>query len=293
MKPHSRAVLQAVLVTFLWSTSWILIKIGLVDIPALTFAGLRYGLAFLFLLPLALRREARSSLIGLSARQWMVLVFYGLLFYALVQGAQFVALAYLPAATVSLVLNFTSLVVAMTGLIWLSERLTILAWVGVALSVVGGVIFFYPLNLPGGQTFGILVATIGMLANAGSAVLGRYVNSRLKIPPLHVTVVSMGIGALVLLLAGGFLQGFPKLEFKYWAILVWLALINTAFAFTLWNYTLRTLSATDSSVINNTMLIQIALMAWVFLGEELSLQQWAGMLVAGVGAVLVQLRRAR
>jgi len=181
----------------------------------------------------------------------------------------------------------------MMGLIWLSERLTILAWVGVALSVVGGIIFFYPVNLPGGQAFGILVATIGMLANAGSAVLGRYVNSRLKIPPLQVTVVSMGIGALVLLFAGGFLQGFPKLEFKYWAILVWLALVNTAFAFTLWNHTLRTLSATDSSVINNTMLIQIALMAWVFLGEDLSLQQWTGMLVAGVGAVLVQLRRAR
>lgn len=44
--PHTRAVLQALLVTFLWSTSWVLIKIGLADIPALTFAGLRYVLAF-------------------------------------------------------------------------------------------------------------------------------------------------------------------------------------------------------------------------------------------------------
>jgi len=36
--PHLRAVLQALFVTFLWSTSWVLIKLGLKDIPPLTFA---------------------------------------------------------------------------------------------------------------------------------------------------------------------------------------------------------------------------------------------------------------
>jgi drug/metabolite transporter (DMT)-like permease len=50
---HLQAVLQVLFVTFLWSTSWFLIKIGLEDIPALPFAGLRYTLAFLCLLPFA------------------------------------------------------------------------------------------------------------------------------------------------------------------------------------------------------------------------------------------------
>ena len=55
--PHLTAVFQALFVTFLWSTSWVLIKIGLTDIPALTFAGLRYGLAFLCLLPFFFRSQ--------------------------------------------------------------------------------------------------------------------------------------------------------------------------------------------------------------------------------------------
>ena len=42
--PHVRAVVQALFVTFFWSTSWVLIKFGLKDIPALPFAGLRYTL---------------------------------------------------------------------------------------------------------------------------------------------------------------------------------------------------------------------------------------------------------
>ena len=46
-----RAILQALLVTFLWSTSWVLIKIAINDIPPLTFAGLRYTLAVIILLP--------------------------------------------------------------------------------------------------------------------------------------------------------------------------------------------------------------------------------------------------
>jgi hypothetical protein len=36
-RQHLAAIFQAFLVTFLWSTSWVLVKYGLEDIPALTF----------------------------------------------------------------------------------------------------------------------------------------------------------------------------------------------------------------------------------------------------------------
>jgi len=131
---------------------------------------------------------------------------------------------------------------------------------------------------------------IGVLANALSSILGREVNRSETIPPLTVTVVSMGVGGVVLLASGIALQGLPKLSLSSWIIILWLAVVNTAFAFTLWNQTLRTLSAMESTVINNTMLIQIAILAWLFLGEALSGQEILGMVVAGVGALLVQLR---
>jgi drug/metabolite transporter (DMT)-like permease len=87
-------------------------------------------------------------------------------------------------------------------------------------------------------------------------------------------------------------QGLPPLSLQSWAIVVWLAVVNTAFAFTLWNHTLQTLSAMESSVINNTMLVQIAVLGWVFLGETLTLQEGVGLLIAGVGALVVQIRRS-
>lgn len=84
---------------------------------------------------------------------------------------------------------------------------------------------------------------------------------------------------------------FPVLSLKGWGIIVWLALVNTAFAFTLWNRTLQVLSAVESSIINNTMLIQIAVLAWVFLGESLGALEIVGLGLAALGTLLVQLRR--
>ncbi len=63
-----------------------------------------------------------------------------------------------------------------------------------------------------------------------------------------------------------------------WAIIIWLAVINTAFAFTLWNHTLRTLTAVELSVINGLMMPQIALLAFVFLGEPLSTKEVLGLI---------------
>src|SRR5262245_48971635 len=95
-KAHGKAIAQALLVTFLWSTSWVLIKIGLREsLPPLTFAGLRYTLAFLCLLPFVLtNRDHQASLRDISYQKFMQLIILGVIFYAVTQGAQFVGLAY-------------------------------------------------------------------------------------------------------------------------------------------------------------------------------------------------------
>lgn len=54
---------------------------------------------------------------------------------------------------------------------------------------------------------------------------------------------------------------------------------------------MRSLTAMESSIINGTMLIQIAILAWIFLEESITLQEGAGMLIAAVGTVLVQMKK--
>jgi drug/metabolite transporter (DMT)-like permease len=290
---HLRATLQALFVTFLWSTSWVLIKIGLKDIPALTFAGLRYTLAWVCLLPLAVRSGQLTALAQLTRRDWLRLVALGLLFYAVNQGAQFLALERLPAVTTSLLLSFTPTFVALLGIVLLAETLTRAQWGGIALYLSGALLYFYPVSIPAGQMVGLIIALVGVAANALSAILGRDVNRAAILPALAVTTVTMGIGAPVMLASGIIVQGLPALSLQSAAIIAWLAVVNTAFAFTLWNHTQRTLPAIESSIINNTMLIQIAILAWIFLGEALDLREIAGLALAGTGTLIVQTRRAK
>jgi drug/metabolite transporter (DMT)-like permease len=289
--PHMGAAVQGLFVTFLWSTSWVLIKIGLDEIPALTFAGLRYILAFICLLPVASRSGHVASLHNMPRRTWGRLLLLGLLLYAMTQGAQFIALAYLPAITVNVLWSFSPVTVTLMGIALLDERPAWLQWFGVCVATFGAIIYFYPVRLPATQLFGVPIAILGVLANAGAAVLGRQVNRDAKLHPLIVTLVSMGIGAGVLLAAGVFFQGLPQLGRQSWLIIGWLAVVNTAFAFTLWNHTLRTLSAMESSIINGTMLIWIPILAVLFLGEQISKKELIGLVMAGVGTLSVQLRR--
>jgi drug/metabolite transporter (DMT)-like permease len=290
---HTKAVLQALLVTFLWSTSYVLVKVGLADIPALTFAGLRYTIAFVVLLPFALRKRQYEQMRTLPRTLWLRLILLGILFYSITQGSNFWALVYLPAATTSLLFNFTPVIVAFLSAVLLNEPTRINQMIGVTIFISGSIVYFYPMQIPFQEILGLTIAFVGVLANGLSSVLGRHINRDSGLDPSVVTVISMGIGAAVLLVVGLLVQGLPSLNWRHWAIILWLAVVNSAFAFTLWNHTLRSLSATESSVINNTMLVQIAVLAWIFLGEQLDTRELIGLVLATVGVMVFQLSRRR
>jgi drug/metabolite transporter (DMT)-like permease len=290
---HRKAVLQALLVTFLWSTSWVLIKLGLkASLPPVTFAGMRYSLAFLCLLPLVLTNpNHRNRLYRISRLAWLQLALLGLVYYTLTQGAQYVGLVFLPAATLTLLLNFSPILVALFSGAVNQESPFLTQWGGIVLSTLGAMVYFLPFDIPAGQVLGYTAALIGVLANAGSSLLGRNVNSRTGLPPIVVTTVSMGFGGLLLLAGGAITQGFGHLNGYQWLLIAWLAVVNTAIAFTMWNQTLRVLTAVESSVINNTMLPQIAILAWIFLGEGLGVRQILGLVLVCIGTLIVQLWR--
>ena len=284
------AVAVALLVTFLWSTSFVIIKLGLAEIPPLTYAGLRYSIAFIVLLPLMFTKQRREEFKKLTKKDWRKLIALGLVFYTFTQGAQFLGLSLLPAVTVSLLLNFTPVIVAVMGIFLINEKPSPLQWTGSLLFIAGVLVYFYPVMLNENQALGLIVMGFGVLANASAAVIGRDINRSSHLSPVTITIISMGIGSVILLVSGIVEQGMPSISTTNIIYLLWLAVINTALAFTLWNLTLRTLTAMESSIINGTMLIQIAVLAWIFLGEPISFKEGIGMVIAAAGAMLVQLK---
>ena len=277
----------------LWASSWVLIKLGLREsLPALTFAGLRYTLAFIGLAPFVLlSTKNRAVIASLTRKAWGRLAFLGIVYYTLTQGSQFLSLAYLPAAMVSLLLNLTPLIVGLFGILFLGEHPSRGQWLGIFLTVIGVAFYFLPLDVNRIHLPGLLIAFSGVVTNAASALLGRQVNRLGTTSPLVITFISMGIGAVLLLVLGILTQGFGKLGLQSWLLIAWLAIVNTAFAFTLWNHTLRTLSAVESSIINSLMMPQIAVLAFIFLGESLTGKEIAGLVLVSLGVLVVQSKK--
>jgi drug/metabolite transporter (DMT)-like permease len=149
--------------------------------------------------------------------------------------------------------------------------------------------WLYFAGFPGATGIGMAAAVVALAANVVSALLGRRINRPGDVSPVVVTAISMAVGAAILMVAGLVVEGPPAVSARAWLIIGWLATVNTAWAFTLWNLSLRRLTAVESAGINNTMLIQIALLAWLFLDERLGAVELAGIALVTLGVLLAQM----
>jgi drug/metabolite transporter (DMT)-like permease len=75
-------------------------------------------------------------------------------------------------------------------------------------------------------------------------------------------------------------------------LVLWLAAVNTALGYVLYNHALQSLTAFEMNVLLNLSPIWTALMGWLLLDEILTTLQVAGMVVVILGVMLVQKRKS-
>ena len=286
------AVLEALFVTVLWSSSFVIIKIGLEDIPPLMFAGLRYSLASIILMALIFAQtKMQLSLKGRSRKWWGMLALYGCIYITATQGTQFLGLYYLPAITLSLLLNLTPMIVLLSAIPMLGEKPSRSETILVAVGLFGVLLYFYSeiqIGFLGVSILGLLIGLASLLANSASALIGRAINRTLDTPPLVVTGIMMSVGSVFLMLLSLTIETMIPLSLISWAYILWLAVVNTALAFTLWNRAMRVLRAVDMTLINSTMMPQIVILSIAFLGEFPGLLDWIGLILLAISVAAVQ-----
>ncbi len=279
------AVFESVVVAAIWSSSFVFIKMGLAYTRPLTMAGARYFLAFLLLLPLVIRRGKAVG--SLSPRSWARLFLMGLSAYTVGNGALFWGLQYLPATTASFLWSFMPLIVLFLGILWLREMPTSWQIVGVWISLAGSWLFFSP-GLSAGEPLGIGIVTVGLLGFALFTILGREVARERQMDTFVLSAFPLGFGGGLLLLIALPLEGMPRFSVAGWGIVLWLALVNTAFAYILYYHSLQELTALEINVVFNLTPLGTAVISWCLLGERLNLAQIAGMVVVIAGVAAVQ-----
>lgn len=287
------AVIIGVVVTFLWATSVVLIRIGVSDedVQPIGFAGTRFALAAILLLPLALP-GIRAAPTWQGSRRWLSgVAIYGLLLFGVAQVGFYLSLGQLEASTVGLFMGLAPAVTATVALRSRHERASALQVGGIAV-LIAGILVYFGLEAPsGGATSGLLAAASIPIVVGGAAVLGRRVavDSRSYGGPASMTAIAMLVGAAMTLLLALVVEGVPRFSPSAWLLIVWLAVINTALTYTLWAQSQRSLRAVESSVLGDLTIVQVALLGWVVLGEGLDVAQIVGIVLAMGGVILVQI----
>jgi drug/metabolite transporter (DMT)-like permease len=282
------ALSAGVLLVLVLGSTLVVAKGALRHVGPLTLAALRYGLAALILLPLAVRQEARRW--PWPPRVWLRLAAIGLGFYALGNGALFVGLQYVSAATAALLLGLVPLVVLLGGVIWLREAPTRVQLVGIGVALVGTLLFFAP-GLAPGEPLGLAILAVGVLGNASLGVVGRPLARDRQVGPVTLAAAPLAIGGLVLLPIAVAREGAPQLALPEVATVLWLALVNTALAYVLYNHLLQALAAFEVSALTSLSPVVTAVGAWLVLNESLAILQVVGMVLTVGGVILIQAAR--
>lgn len=283
------AVGEGLLVSAIWASSFVIIKIGLVHLGPLTLAGVRYFAAFLFLLPLmALSGTFRRNP---APGRWGRLFLMGLLAYPVSNGALFWGLQYVPATTAAFLHSLLPLPSLVLALVWLREIPIPRQLLGLTVALAGSGLFFSQ-GLGAGDPLALAVIGLSVVAFGVFVVLSRALARESHVPTLPLTALPLGFGGGLLLAVALPLEGAAPPALEGWVAVFWLAVVNTAVAYLLYNHSLRTLTALELNVLLSLSPLGTALLANLLLGERVTLPQVVGLVVAISGVLLVQRRSA-
>lgn len=217
-----------------------------------------------------LRKGGRFST---SPRIWLQLLFIGLSAYTIGNGAMFWSLKFLPATTVSFMMGMITLFVLFGSVLWLRELPTRLQTIGILVTL-GGTVLFFSIGLKPGEPLGMAILTIGLISFTIFGVLGRDAARVQKVDTLALTAIPLALGGGLLLLIALPLEGLPHASPGTWGLVLWLAAVNTALAYVLYNHALQVLTAFEINVMLNLSPVLTAIMGWFLLNERLTVLQW-------------------
>jgi drug/metabolite transporter (DMT)-like permease len=278
----------------IWGSTWLFIKLGLADLPPLTFAAIRFVFASLILTLLILARGVRWPR---SRDQWILIAVVGLLQFTLNYGLVFWGEQHIPsglAAVLQSTFPAFGLVIAHFYLPY--ERLTTMKVFGVLFGVLGVMIIFSDQLTIAGH-----LALLGSIALVLSAFFGSYSNVLVKAYGTQIDPQVMAAGQMIcgfppLLVLGIATEGNP-FRFHWTAMavisLAYLVIVGSVIAFALYYWLVRHMEVTKTMLIALVTPVVAVVLGMAVLHEQLNWRLFAGAacIISGIGLIVLRKRQ--
>jgi drug/metabolite transporter (DMT)-like permease len=293
VKRSGRTYGAIILSMIFWSFSFLWFKMANQTFRPITIVFIRLVISvillslFLFLTKgfVKIRKEDRKLFIMLAT--------FEPFFYFL--GESF-GLTYVSATVASVIISTIPVVATLGAMVILKERLKAINYAGIIISFIGILVFI--INRNGTLSFnirGLVLLLIAVLSASGyNLTLSRLVG---KYSPVFIVIIQNIIGALL------FLPLFLVFDFhhflsapfslRHFIPIIELSVFASCGAFILFAYSVGNMGISKANVFTNCIPLFTALFSFILLGDKLTLQNIAGMVIVIAGLFLSQINGHR
>jgi len=275
----------------IWGTTWIFIKVGLRDLPPITFSAARFLLAVAILLPLI---WIKRFPVPRSAGEWRLLALTGILQFSINYSAVFWSEQYISsglAAVLQAMITVFGLVLAWFFLP--AEKITGLKVFAVLLGIIGvTVIFLEQLRIENVMAFlGSVAIVVGAYAAAQGSILVKAKATGMH--PASLVCFQMICGLPAIIAYALIREGNPLQLHWTWRSLVcvlYLTVFGTIAAFWLYYWLLSRIESTKAMMISLVTPLIAVVIGAVFLGETLPPTTFFGglLIIASIGLIVLR-----
>lgn len=281
----------AVLACMLWATPFAAIKIGLKYTTPLNFAGIRFFISGILILPFI--PQLREKFSQLTRKSWLLIIQVALLQTTLLYGLFYTGIDYLPGALGAMLIGAQPLFAAVFAhflmhndkMSWRKILVIMLGFVGVCVISLGRSDFVLSSTIPLGV--GILILN-NIVGSTGNVIVARDAQN---IPPRLLASFSMIIGGAILVFISIPFES-PRWNIQageYYIALGWLAIVS-AMSITIWFGLLGREGVKVSNLNTWKFIIPIvgAFLSWILLpGESPDVISIIGMVIIGLSLLLL------
>jgi drug/metabolite transporter (DMT)-like permease len=270
MKTKAAPVLALAAFAFILGYNWVVMKVGVADIPAFAFAASRalLGALTLFVILLVMRRSLRPP----EIRHTIVA---GLLQTTAMVGLATWAVVSAPPGKTAVLVNSMPLWIPLFALPILGEKIGT-RWIAIAMGVFGLGLMIDPRH--GTSWLSDLAAVSAAVCWAAAVVVTKHLQRSSAFDPLSFTAWQVLIGSLPLTaIAIAFHAGPLVLTTQSVLAVAYNGILATGLAFVLFAYAMKSLSVTIAGAGGLSIPVIGVASAWWQVGERPSGLEWAGM----------------
>lgn len=276
------------LITLIWGSTWLVIKVGLEGVPPFLGAGLRFALAAAVLFAIL---AARGTKIVVDRNGRIAILSCGLLSFTLSYACVYWSEQYISSGLAAILYCLMPLVTALLSRFWTrSETLSTRKIGGILVAMAGTVVLFWPSEaVTRAQIVGMAVALASVFGAAVNLVSVKKYGRDTDVVTMNA--LGMTIGAVCLLTLSAVLE---RRAVVTWTsanalAIVYLALAGSVTTFLSYYSLVKVMDATRLSLITLIFPIVAVFLGKVFLHEAIPPSSWAGMsgVLLGVAIAIV------